>query len=150
NAATSVGPAGCTNHQSGSSALTASAAHRVLPTEDPPVSSTNPPRSAAVATLALTPNPSESASRGTYSGGTSSGTPRTLLAAPRRRSRRYRHGHILRRSICLPLTMIGPSVSRVTPTRPGSALNATGPDLFSRGLGSIRDNGLLSGAHYGK
>ena len=61
--------------------MTASAAQRVLPTEDPPTSSTNPPRSAAAATLARTPYSAASASRGTYSGGTSSGTPGTLIAA---------------------------------------------------------------------
>ena len=76
-----VGPAGCTSHHSGSSALTASAAHRVLPTEDPPTSSTNPPRSAAAATLARTPDWATSTSRGTYSGKTSSGVPGTLIAA---------------------------------------------------------------------
>jgi len=47
--------------------MSASAAHRVLPTEDPPTSSTNPPCSAAAATLARTPDPAASASRGTYS-----------------------------------------------------------------------------------
>ena len=49
------GPAGCTSHQSGSSAFTASTAQRVFPTDDPPTSSTNPPRCAAAATLARTP-----------------------------------------------------------------------------------------------
>src|SRR5208282_40804 len=78
---TSAGPAGCTSHQSGSSALTASTAHRVLPTEEPPTSSTNPPRSAAAVTLARTPDSAASTSRGTYSGKTSSGTPGTLIAA---------------------------------------------------------------------
>src|SRR6185437_16618921 len=80
-AATSAGPAGCTSHQSGSSALTASTAHRVLPTEDPPTSTTNPPRCAAFATLAWIPCSAASTSRGTYSGGTSSGAPGTLIAA---------------------------------------------------------------------
>ena len=72
------GPAGCTSHQSGSSALTVSTALRVLPTEDPPTSSTNPPGPTAAATAART---RASASRATHSGGTSSGTPRTLTAA---------------------------------------------------------------------
>ena len=79
--ATSAGLTGCTSHQPGSSACTASTAQRVFPTEDPPTSSTNPPRSAAAATLARTPNSAASMSRGTYSGGTSSGTPGTLIAA---------------------------------------------------------------------
>jgi hypothetical protein len=52
-----------------------------LPTDDPPTSRTNPPRSAAAATLARTPCSAVSTSRGTYSGGTSSGTPGTLIAA---------------------------------------------------------------------
>jgi hypothetical protein len=79
--ATSAGPAGWTSHQSGSDTLTASAAQRVLPTDDPPTSSTNPPRCAAAVTRARTPNSAVSASRSTYSGGTSSGTPGTLIAA---------------------------------------------------------------------
>jgi hypothetical protein len=81
NSASSAGPAGCTSHQSGSSAPTASTAHRVFPTEEPPTSSTNPPRWAVAATLARTPNSAGSTSRGTYSGRTSSGTPGTLIAA---------------------------------------------------------------------
>jgi hypothetical protein len=52
-----------------------------LPTEEPPTSSTNPPRCAAAASRARTPNSAASASRGMYSGRTSSGIPDTLIAA---------------------------------------------------------------------